>query len=65
MKPDRIKLYTTMQEYEEACLFADKGRGKQVQIRRDQLKHLLMDHSNMVARLNDVGIYPVTIEENE
>lgn len=54
-----------MQEYEDACLFADKGRGKQVQIRRDQLKHLLMDHSNMVARLNDVGIYPVTIEENK
>lgn len=64
MKPDTIVLHTTDQEFQDGHLFADKGRGKNVQIRRDQLVHLLMDHSNMIARLNKLGIYPVNVKED-
>lgn len=64
MRPDTIVLHTTDQEFQDAHLFADKGRGKNVQIRRDQLVHLLMDHSNMIAKLNQLGIHPVNIKEN-
>lgn len=64
MKPDTIVLHTTEQEFHDAHLFADKGRGKNVQIRRDQLVHLLMDHSNMIAKLNQLGIYPVNVTED-
>lgn len=64
MKPDTIVLHTTDQEFHDAHLFSDKGRGKQVQIRRDQLVHLLMDHSNMIAKLNQLGIHPVNVKED-
>ena len=64
MKPDTIVLHTTDQEFQDGHLFADKGRGKNVQIRRDQLVHLLMDHSNMIAKLNQLGIYPVNVTED-
>ena len=64
MKQDQIRIYTTDREFHDAHLFANKGRGKQVHIRRDQLVHLLTDHSNMIAKLNELGIYPVNIKED-
>lgn len=64
MKPGTFKLYTTDEEFHDAHLFADKGRGKQVQIRREQLRHLLIDHSNMIDRLNQLGDRPVYVKED-
>jgi len=64
LKPGEFKLYTTDEEFRDAHLSADKGRGKQIQIKRDQLRNLLMDHSNMIGRLNQLGERPVYVEED-
>tara|TARA_R110000822_G_scaffold74305_1_gene178598 strand:+ start:470 stop:658 length:189 start_codon:yes stop_codon:yes gene_type:complete len=59
-----LKINTTDQELHDAHLFADKGRGKQVNIRRDQLEHLLIDHTSMVKALERMGVRVITPEGN-
>jgi len=43
-----MKLYTTDEQFDNLHLMASSGRGKQVQVRRQDLINLLMDHSNFV-----------------
>ena len=51
-----LKLQTTNQELHDAYLLIDKGRGKQVSIRRDQLVHMAIDHTAMVRALEKLGV---------
>ena len=59
-----LQINTSDQELHDAHLFADKGRGKQVNIRRDQLEHLLIDHTSMVKALERMGVRVITPEGN-
>lgn len=45
-----LKLHTPMKDYENLHSIADKGRSRMIEVPRKELKNLLMDHSNMVAR---------------
>ncbi len=51
-----LKIQTTDQELRDAYLLMDKGRGKQVSIRRDQLVHMALDHTAMVRALEKLGV---------
>ena len=51
-----LKIQTTDQELHDAYLLMDKGRGKQVSIRRDQLVHMALDHTAMVRALEKLGV---------
>lgn len=51
-----LKIQTTDQELRDAHLLMDKGRGKQVSIRRDQLVHMALDHTAMVRALEKLGV---------
>ena len=51
-----LKIQTTEQELHDAYLLMDKGRGKQVSIRRDQLVHMALDHTAMVRALEKLGV---------
>ena len=51
-----LTIQTTQQELHDACLLMDKGRGKQVSIRRDQLVHMALDHTAMVRALEKLGV---------
>lgn len=51
-----LKLQTTDQELHDAYLLMDKGRGKQMSVRRDQFVHMALDHTAMVRALEKLGV---------
>ena len=51
-----LKIQTTDQELHDAYLLMDKGRGKQVSVRRDQFVHMALDHTAMVRALEKLGV---------
>jgi len=58
MKP--LKLYLALADFEELCNQADK-RSKKITVDKQALSGLLLDHSRVIARLEDMR---VPIEEN-
>jgi hypothetical protein len=50
-----IELNTTEEEFHETHMLVDKGRSKAVSVKRSVIVNLLMDHSNMVKRLESLG----------
>lgn len=50
-------LKTSLAAFEELHALAD-GRGKETRVTKEALLNLLMDHSALVARLNEMGEYP-------
>lgn len=51
-----LKIQTTEQELYDAYLLMNKGRGKQVSVRRDQFVHMALDHTTMVRALEKLGV---------
>ena len=50
-----IELVTTDEEFNDGHLLINKGRSKTIAVRRTLLVNLLMDHSNMIKRLESLG----------
>jgi len=50
-----MELNTTEEEFHETHMIADKGRSKAISVKRSVIINLLMDHSNMVKRLESLG----------
>lgn len=61
---NKFELSLKLSKYEKLWEFAHK-RGKEVKINKEDLKHLLMDHSAALGMLNDNGIQYVDPKEKK